>query len=141
MHRFVRDWDAVVADGPYDLLLASEVFEHFTCPREQIRPLGAVLRRGSAFAFVTTGLYLPGRVGPDWHYLAPQSGQHVSFYSLEALARVGELLGGMELRRLGGDWEWLFVRRAPGSPRRLWDRAMTSVLRAAIQSGLVRRII
>jgi hypothetical protein len=64
----------------YDLVTAFEVFEHFPNPRELIEQL---FRCRPRFLLASTELYAGN--GPDWWYLAPNSGQHVFFYSGAAL--------------------------------------------------------
>jgi hypothetical protein len=64
----------------YDLVTAFEVFEHFPNPLESLDQL---FQCQPKFLLATTELYTGN--GPDWWYLAPNSGQHVFFYSKPAL--------------------------------------------------------
>lgn len=69
------------------VVIASEVLEHFTTPRES---LGELLALAPLIIF-TTGLY--DRQGEDWWYLAPETGQHVFFFSARALQEVAGAAG------------------------------------------------
>lgn len=64
----------------YDLVTAFEVLEHFPIPRESLDRLFQFRPR---FLLASTELYA-GK-GSDWWYLAPDTGQHVFFYSPAAL--------------------------------------------------------
>src|SRR5262249_28256563 len=64
----------------YDLVTAFEVFEHFPNPRES---LDQVFQCRPRFIGASTEPYAGN--GSDWWYLAPNSGQHVFFYSNAAL--------------------------------------------------------
>lgn len=70
------------------LLTAFEVFEHFASPKEAVPPL---LRAGAEIIIFSTLLY-EGQ-GEDWHYLAPECGQHVFFYSAKALTDIAATYG------------------------------------------------
>jgi Methyltransferase domain len=67
-------------DKNYDLVTAFEVVEHFPNPRESLDQL---FQRRPRFLLVSTEPY--AGQGADWWYLAPDSGQHVFFYSEGAL--------------------------------------------------------
>jgi len=141
-NRFFRDWEEVVRNGPYHLVIASEVFEHFIHPKEQIIQIRDVLREDYAFVLITTGLYIPGKRNQGWNYLAPRSGQHVSFYSRESIQEVGRLLGDCSIYQVGAEYEWLFVRRSYG-PLWLWHfhlSAASALLRKAVNLGILRNI-
>jgi glycosyltransferase involved in cell wall biosynthesis len=75
------------ADKP-KLILAFEVFEHFTDPEGSLK---ALFESQADALLVTTDLY----VGQDsnWTYLTPFSGQHVFFYSHKALSQVADRYG------------------------------------------------
>jgi hypothetical protein len=74
-------------DAP-DLVLAFEVLEHFAHPAADLEEL---FGRRPAALLISTELYenQPG----DWWYLAPESGQHVFFYSRKALDGVAHRYG------------------------------------------------
>ena len=94
--RLIREsgWEAFVedrfTDPPFpdiswsgkqaDFVLASEVFEHLDQPAEQIGRIFALQPR---YVYVRTSRY--GGEGSDWFYLAPETGQHVFFYSDQAM--------------------------------------------------------
>ncbi len=63
-----------------DLIVAFEVIEHYAEPRNDVEEL-FVTRPKAVLA--STGIF--NTQGPDWWYLAPESGQHVFFYSKPAL--------------------------------------------------------
>jgi len=76
------------SDGRPTMLLAFEVFEHFTDPADSIQALFATSPHA---VLVTTDVYL----GQDanWAYLTPFSGQHVFFYSCKALHMLADQHG------------------------------------------------
>jgi hypothetical protein len=63
-----------------DLLLAYEVAEHLINPRIEFERMFSV---DPKVLIMTTGIY--SGQGPRWWYLVPDTGQHVFFYSQEAL--------------------------------------------------------
>lgn len=63
-----------------DLVIAAEVLEHFSEPRAELDALFAL---SPEVFLISTAMYC-GQ-GQDWWYLAPESGQHVFFYSRKAL--------------------------------------------------------
>lgn len=68
-----------------DFVLAFEILEHFTHPRED---LNSLFTKNPKYVLISTNTYN----GQDskWWYLAPDSGQHVFFYSSKALKMIGE---------------------------------------------------
>lgn len=84
---YAQGYDRAPFDVP-DLVLAFEVFEHLANPINEIEPFFA---GRPAAVLVSTELY-EGQ-GADWHYLAPESGQHVFFYSRRALQGVAVRFG------------------------------------------------
>jgi hypothetical protein len=74
----------------YDLVTAFELVEHLPDP-------GAVFARLHALAptiIISTELLPPGRHRlDDWWYYAPESGQHIGFFTLAALEVVAQRLG------------------------------------------------
>lgn len=86
-----------------DLVIASEVFEHLADPAAE---LAAIFDSRARVLLVTTAIY-DGQ-GPDWWYLAPESGQHVFFYSKSGLELIAARYG-YQLLMSGG--YLLFVRK------------------------------
>jgi glycosyltransferase involved in cell wall biosynthesis len=72
-------WDDIA--HPCRLVTIFEVAEHFADPAAEWARIFAC---NPDLVIGSTGLYT-GQ-GPDWHYLVPESGQHVFFYSFEAIA-------------------------------------------------------
>lgn len=66
-----------------DLVTAFEVVEHLTDPKSE---LPAVFLERATVVLLSTGTYR-GQ-GESWWYLAPETGQHVFFYSERALLRI-----------------------------------------------------
>jgi hypothetical protein len=66
----------------YDFLTAFEVLEHFVDPMRELE----ILMSSAESVFVSTlTLPVPTPALSDWWYYVPSSGQHVSFYTREAL--------------------------------------------------------
>lgn len=107
--KIFTDWETIGQRGHYQLVVASEVFEHFTNPREDLARIRNILAEDVAFLYVTTGLYVPRKTDSTWNYLAPQSGHHVTFYARQTMQEVGRLMGASGVYRVGADYEWLFV--------------------------------
>ncbi len=141
--RVFQNWEAVVQNGSYSLIIASEVFEHFTNPEQQIIKIRDVLAREYAFVYITTGLYVPDKRGKDWNYLVPQSGQHVAFYSHKTMRKVRELLGATSIYQVGAEYEWLFVRLPSSASQLARARfsATAAFLRAAVGLGILKKIL
>jgi 2-polyprenyl-3-methyl-5-hydroxy-6-metoxy-1,4-benzoquinol methylase len=66
----------------YELLTAFEVFEHLSNPLEEVEKM----LKYSDNLFFSTELQPTAHVQPNsWWYIAPETGQHVAFYTLKAL--------------------------------------------------------
>jgi Methyltransferase domain len=70
------------------ILLAFEVFEHFENPRDDFK---ALLDLDIPVVMASTAIFKDQ--GPDWWYLAPETGQHVFFYSVAALKLIARTYG------------------------------------------------
>lgn len=71
-----------------DLVTAFEVFEHYVCPESEME---TIFSGNPDFLLVTTEIYADQ--ADDWYYLAPESGQHVFFYSENALKNIAKKFG------------------------------------------------
>ncbi|MDM0035962.1 class I SAM-dependent methyltransferase [Variovorax sp. J22P271] len=71
-----------------EMIVAFEVIEHFAQPASE---LAAIFGAGAAVIMLTTEIY-EGQ-NEDWWYLAPETGQHIFFYSAKALQLIGERYG------------------------------------------------
>lgn len=101
--RYAMGFGEPDTDEPPQLVTAFEVLEHFANPGEDLRALFApqppvVLASTDAWE---------GQ-GAAWWYLAPDTGQHVFFYSRRALGLIAAQYG-YDLARSGG--YWLFIHR------------------------------
>ena len=76
-----EDWAAV---------LAVEVLEHLEDPWKFFR---AAAERTDVIVATTEVVSVPAPAPEDWWYWAPEHGQHISFYSRQALQHVGRVLG------------------------------------------------
>jgi len=65
------------------ILLAFEVMEHFENPADDLR---AIFQGNPTAILASTGIYRDQ--GADWWYLAPDTGQHLFFYSEKALRMI-----------------------------------------------------
>lgn len=73
-----------------DLITAFELFEHFDNPKKEIQRLLSI----SKSILFSTEIYDDGfkyKQFNDWWYYAPQTGQHISFYSKETLKYLAEI--------------------------------------------------
>ena len=113
---YAQGFDEPDFDRP-EMVMAFEVFEHLPQPAAE---LPAFFASGPQAVLISTELYT-GQ-GPDWPYLAPESGQHVFFYSPQALALVAQQQGYTLL--LSGEFT-LFLK--PGAAR-AWQVALLKLL-------------
>ena len=72
----------------FDLITAFEVFEHFSEPALEIAKVFALQPR---FLLISTELY--SDQPKNWWYFAPETGQHVFFYSPDAIHRIAHEMG------------------------------------------------
>ncbi len=77
----------------FDLLTCFEVLEHTPSPAATLADMKSLLGEGGCIVF-STGIQPPniGELRGSWWYVAPRNG-HVSIYSLEALALLGQSVG------------------------------------------------
>jgi hypothetical protein len=108
---------SVETPGSPDMIMAFEVLEHLARPAEELRVL---FEPGPAVLLLSTSLY-EGQ-GPDWWFVAPESGQHVFFPSRRAAQRLADAHG---YRLLVGGGYLLFVRPSVLS---WWKRPLAALL-------------
>ncbi len=84
-----HDFNTLEQASSAELLTAWEVFEHLPDPRES---LNAMLQAADNVLF-STELIPKGVSKPfkEWWYLLPETGQHVSFYTPQAMAYLAKL--------------------------------------------------
>lgn len=81
-------------DERFDMVTCMEVAEHMVDPLPAFRELGALVEGAAEQAIVVTTELLPkaaNRPGQWWYY-APETGQHISFYTEAALHAIAERL-------------------------------------------------
>jgi hypothetical protein len=74
----------------FDLLTAFELFEHLNNPLEEVK---AMLKYSDSIFFSTE--IVPPRAlqsSSDWWYFAPETGQHIAFYTVKALQHIAASL-------------------------------------------------
>lgn len=86
-----------LSDVRSSVITAFEVFEHLARPEEE---LSEIFSMNPRLLIASTEVYHPG-IDRDWWYLSPSTGQHVFFYSAEALSRLAGRFG-YELYSRGG---------------------------------------
>lgn len=74
----------------FELVTAFEVFEHLVNPIEQI---GEILKFGDNLLFTTVLIPTDVQNISDWWYIAPETGQHIGFYTKESLEYIAAQLG------------------------------------------------
>jgi SAM-dependent methyltransferase len=140
-NRFLKDWDTVRDCGPFDLILATEVFEHFRDPARELADISEVLEADRGLLFVTTERFDPALHQADWTYLVPHTGQHVCFYGDRTFDEITRQIGGVGWTHLASDMEWLIYRNADGgSLRPLQINLGAKMLSLGTKIGFVNRI-
>ena len=85
---FAKGFDSEEPPGKkYELLTSFEVFEHLTSPVEEV---GRMLELSENILFTTDILPEPCPAPGEWWYYGLDHGQHVSFYTTEALRRIAD---------------------------------------------------
>lgn len=78
------------AMASYDLVTAFELFEHLNDPLTQVQDIARI---SDTILFTTEIRPSEIRDVEEWWYLVPETGQHVTFYSLKSLESLAETLG------------------------------------------------
>lgn len=105
-----QDLKDLAPNTEFEAMTAFEVFEHLVSPMEEIRNMVSY----SDNLFFTTEL-IPAGVTTDWWYFSLETGQHISFYTQEALQYIATQLGKQYYT--DGKWLHLFTTKAlPENP-------------------------
>jgi len=116
-------------DRRYDLITAFEVLEHLADPVQTLAPVAAL----TDFLLVTTQVLPEPAPRPgEWDYFAEDTGQHITFYTVDGLRALGKELD-FELTS-SGRLVHLFHR----SPLRRTTRLLLRDERLSYLSGAVR---
>lgn len=75
-----------------ELISAFELFEHFENPMEEIEDL-LTIADSILFSTLLYGNDLHYKEFSEWWYYVPETGQHISFYSLRTLEHIAQKLG------------------------------------------------
>lgn len=98
--------------GQFDVITCFEVLEHTPAPQATLVDIASLVDPSGCVIF-STAIQPPtiGEIRANWWYVAPRNG-HVSIYSLNALARLGQGVGLLLHVGPGGT---AFASKAPGS--------------------------
>lgn len=84
------DLDFLTETNSFELITAFEVLEHLVNPVEEI---GRILKWSDAFLFTTELRTMEAHDAKDWHYISPETGQHIAFYNCYALEYLAKRFG------------------------------------------------
>lgn len=89
---FADSFDLLNCDqkSGFELVTAFEVFEHLANPLEEVRNITAL---GKNVLFSTELLPADLKNISDWWYVAPETGQHIAFYTEKSLEYIAKQLG------------------------------------------------
>lgn len=76
--------------GPVNILSMIEVIEHLPNPQQVIAEICS--QWDPSYFYITTE-FVPKQIGPSWWYLVPETGQHVTFLTKDAMQRLANLNG------------------------------------------------
>lgn len=127
---FALGFEADEAAG-FDLVTCFEVAEHLTDPLPVFRRL---TERAPVLIFSTELLPERNNRPGEWHYYAPETGQHVGFFTIASLQALANKLG----RHVASDVRMLHAfTTEPLNPR--WLRAVSKQRRARRMLKLLRK--
>ncbi len=113
------------------IILAFEVLEHFEHPRDDLK---ALFESNPHAILASTEIY--SGQGPDWWYFAPQTGQHLFFYSEKSLHMIAKSYDYTLLMCSG---RFLFLRPGlAGGARRYFIRFLLEKHLLRVTSAVMR---
>ena len=74
----------------YDTITAFELFEHLPDPMNDLAP---IMNSGDNLIASTNLVPSPSPQVNDWWYYSPNTGQHISFYTVKAMQVIAERFG------------------------------------------------
>jgi hypothetical protein len=87
--RYIGDIKSL-ADHSFDIIVSLEVFEHLVNPLEIGTILIKKLKKNGTLV-ISTSLYKPGIHAQSWVYLAREGGQHITFWTKQAISHFANL--------------------------------------------------
>jgi 2-polyprenyl-3-methyl-5-hydroxy-6-metoxy-1,4-benzoquinol methylase len=100
-----NDLKELPAHTKFEVVTAFEVVEHLVSPMEEIKN---ILAYGDNLFFTTELVQSTVTMPEDWWYLSLETGQHISFYTKEALQYIAKQLG--KFFYTDGKWLHLFTK-------------------------------
>lgn len=87
-----KDYDPIfhpaLPEGPFDVIFATECFEHFFNPEAELRRLRSMLVPGGLLTIMTLR-WTTEEAFSHWHY--PRDHTHVSFFHADTFRFIGSL--------------------------------------------------
>jgi hypothetical protein len=102
---FARGFEAPKDESGFDLVTAIEVLEHLPDPVGSLAPVAA---RSDRMLVTTEILPEPAPKPKEWWYYTPETGQHITFYTLRSLGALGNRIGMPHV--VSGSFVHLFSR-------------------------------
>jgi hypothetical protein len=123
-------------DSKFELITAFEVFEHLENPMDTLK----ILLNHSDHIFFSTELQPNATPNPEkWQYMAPELGQHISFYHLKTLKTIARKYN-MHFYTNGRSLHFFSKRKIPAILFQITTRRKLSTLIAKVLGGSNRSL-